>query len=39
MRGRELRTIDKARVMREVAERLGRLNQRVPGSRIATYPV
>ena len=39
MRWRELRTIDKARVMREVAERLGRLNQRVPGSRIATYPV
>lgn len=35
----QLLTIDKTQVMREVAARLGRLSQHVPGKRIATYPV
>jgi len=39
LRDGQLLTIDKAQVMREVATRLERLNQRVPGQRIATYPV
>jgi 5-methylthioadenosine/S-adenosylhomocysteine deaminase len=38
MRGRQLLTIDKERVKREVSARLERLNQRTPGTRIATYP-
>lgn len=33
-----LLTIDKGQVKREVAARLERLSQRVPGQRIATYP-
>ncbi|MEJ5200702.1 MAG: amidohydrolase [Anaerolineales bacterium] len=38
MRERQLLTIDKARVKQEIAQRLERLNQRVPGRRIAFYP-
>ncbi|HEY60808.1 MAG TPA: amidohydrolase family protein [Anaerolineae bacterium] len=39
MRQGKLLTIDKERVKREVSKRLKRLGQRVPGKRIATYPV
>lgn len=39
MRGRQLRTIDKAEVIRQVSRRLERLTQRVPAKRIAVYPV
>lgn len=38
MRERRLLTIDKARVKQEIAQRLERLNQRVPGKRVAFYP-
>jgi 5-methylthioadenosine/S-adenosylhomocysteine deaminase len=38
LRGGRLLTIDKARVKHEVAARLERLSQRVPGRRIASYP-
>ena len=34
----QLLTIDKGRIKREIAERIQRLSQRVPGRRIATYP-
>jgi 5-methylthioadenosine/S-adenosylhomocysteine deaminase len=39
MRGGSLQTIDKAEVKRQISRRLERLSQRVPGKRIATYPV
>jgi 5-methylthioadenosine/S-adenosylhomocysteine deaminase len=35
---RKLLTIDKEQVKKEISTRLNRLNQRVPGVRIATYP-
>jgi len=38
MRERKLLTIDKKRVKQEIAQRLERLNQRVPGRRVAFYP-
>jgi 5-methylthioadenosine/S-adenosylhomocysteine deaminase len=38
MRNRQLLTIDKAEVKRQISERLERLAQRVPGHRIAQYP-
>ena len=38
MRGRNLLTIDKSEVKRQVSTRLERLSQRVPGRRIAIYP-
>lgn len=38
MRERNLLTIDKKRVKEEIARRLERLNQRVPGKRVAFYP-
>jgi 5-methylthioadenosine/S-adenosylhomocysteine deaminase len=34
----QLLTIDKEQIKREVAARLERLSQRLPGRRIATYP-
>lgn len=39
MQGGKLLTIDKAEIKRQVSSRLERLSQRVPGNRIATYPV
>jgi len=39
MQNRRLLTLDKERIKEEVQQRLERLNQRVPGRRIATYPV
>lgn len=38
MRGRQLLTIDKDEVKREVEQRLERLVQRVPGRKVAVYP-
>jgi 5-methylthioadenosine/S-adenosylhomocysteine deaminase len=38
LRRGQLQTIDKTEVKRQVGERLERLNQRVPGRRIASYP-
>ncbi|MCU0490786.1 MAG: amidohydrolase [Chloroflexaceae bacterium] len=38
MRNRQLLTIDKAQVLREVSERMERLVQRLPNRRIQTYP-
>lgn len=38
MRGRQLLTIDKGQVKREVEQRLQRLVQRVPGRKVAVYP-
>jgi 5-methylthioadenosine/S-adenosylhomocysteine deaminase len=38
MRGRQLLTIDKGRVLREVAARASRLTERRLGERVATYP-
>ncbi len=38
MRGRNLLTVDKSEVKRQVSTRLERLSQRVPGRRIAIYP-
>ncbi|NNJ09338.1 amidohydrolase [Chloroflexales bacterium ZM16-3] len=38
MRGRQLLTIDKDRVLREVIARAGRLTQRRAGEQMATYP-
>ena len=39
MRNRELLTIDREKVKREVQNRIQRLSKRVPGDRIAFYPV
>lgn len=39
MRGRELLTIDREKVKKEVQSRMHRLSKRVPGNRIAFYPV
>lgn len=39
MRGHELLTIDREKVKKEVQSRMHRLSQRVPGNRIAFYPV
>ncbi|WP_299027576.1 amidohydrolase [uncultured Thermanaerothrix sp.] len=39
MRDRRLLTLDKTKIKEEVQRRLERLSQRVPGRRIATYPV
>ncbi len=38
MRGRQLLTLDKERIRKEVQSRLQRLSQRVPSARIAYYP-
>jgi 5-methylthioadenosine/S-adenosylhomocysteine deaminase len=38
LRGRKLMTMDKEQIKREISTRLERLNQRVAGVRIATYP-
>ena len=39
LRGGRLLTIDVPEVKRQISERLEHLSQRVPGRRIATYPV
>ncbi len=39
MQGRQLLTLDKARIKAEVNARLARLCQRVPGRKVAVYPV
>ncbi|MBI9044250.1 MAG: amidohydrolase [Anaerolineaceae bacterium] len=38
MKNRELLTVDKAQIKKEVVQRLDRLNKIIPGKRVATYP-